>query len=68
MHYYCLSTAYADSFGLEGSADSLCRGAGSVEEVEGPFLELGTLSITVRMSACFQLRLPFSNKIVVNNM
>jgi hypothetical protein len=28
MHYYCLSTASADSFGLEGSADSCC-GAGS---------------------------------------
>jgi hypothetical protein len=46
MHYYCLSTASADSFGLEGSADSFglegsadssCFGAGSVEEVEGPF-------------------------------
>jgi hypothetical protein len=40
MHYYCLSTASADSFGLEGSADSSCCGAGLVEEVEGPFLEI----------------------------
>jgi hypothetical protein len=40
MHYYCLSTASADSFGLEGSADSSCCGAGSVKEVEGPFSEI----------------------------
>jgi hypothetical protein len=37
MHYYCLSTASADSFGLEGSADASCCGAGSVEEVEALF-------------------------------